>query len=160
MNDLAVPADALLAADQRYLIHPLHHPNDHAQARIFTEGRGAMLRTNDGREFIDGLSCLWNVNIGHGRKELADAAQQQMAKLAYASAYAGFSNEPAIRLAERIVAKAYPSSARGLLHHRRRGIQRKRLQVRPLSLEAAGQARPRSRSSRACMAITASRSPR
>ena len=34
-----------------------------------------MLRTNDGRECIDGLSCLWNVNIGHGRKELADAAQ-------------------------------------------------------------------------------------
>ena len=72
-------------ADQRYLIHPLHHPNDHAQARIFTEGRGAMLRTDDGREWIDGLSCLWNVNIGHGRKELADAAQRQMAKLAYAS---------------------------------------------------------------------------
>jgi len=110
MNDLALPADALLAADQRHLIHPLHHPNDHAQARIFTEGRGAMLRTNDGREFIDGLSCLWNVNIGHGRKELADAAQKQMAQLAYASAYAGFSNEPAIRLAEKIVEHAYPGS--------------------------------------------------
>ncbi|MGH7155165.1 MAG: aspartate aminotransferase family protein, partial [Acetobacteraceae bacterium] len=110
MNDLAMPADALLAADQSHLIHPLHHPNDHAQARIFTEGRGAMLRTRDGREFIDGLSCLWNVNIGHGRTELADAAQKQMAQLAYASAYAGFSNEPAIRLAERIVSHAYPSS--------------------------------------------------
>jgi adenosylmethionine-8-amino-7-oxononanoate aminotransferase len=70
-----------------------------------------MLRTDDGREWIDGLSCLWNVNIGHGRKELADAAQAQMAKLAYASAYAGFSNEPAIRLAERIVSHAYGNSA-------------------------------------------------
>jgi adenosylmethionine-8-amino-7-oxononanoate aminotransferase len=70
-----------------------------------------MLYTNDGKEWIDGLSCLWNVNIGHGRKELADAAQAQMAKLAYASAYAGFSNEPAIRLAERIVSLAYNNSA-------------------------------------------------
>jgi adenosylmethionine-8-amino-7-oxononanoate aminotransferase len=111
MNDLAAPADSLLATDQHYLIHPLHYPSDHAQARIFTEGRGAMLYTNDGKEWIDGLSCLWNVNIGHGRKELADAAQAQMAKLAYASAYAGFSNEPAIRLAERIVSHAYSNSA-------------------------------------------------
>src|SRR6185312_13758837 len=111
MNDVAIAADALVVADQRHLIHPLHHPKDHANARIFVEGRGAMLRTSDGREFIDGLSCLWNVNIGHGRKELADAAQAQMATLAYASAYAGFSNEPAIRLAERIIGLAYDNMA-------------------------------------------------
>ena len=111
MNDHAATGDALLDADRRHLIHPLHHPKEHAQARIFVEGRGAMLRTADGREYIDGLSALWNVNIGHGRKELADAAAAQMAKLAYASAYAGFSNEPAIRLAERIVGLAYDNMA-------------------------------------------------
>jgi adenosylmethionine-8-amino-7-oxononanoate aminotransferase len=111
MNDHAATGDALLDADRRHLIHPLHHPNEHAQARIFVEGRGAMLRTADGREYIDGLSALWNVNIGHGRKELADAAAAQMAKLAYASAYTGFSNEPAIRLAERIVGLAYDNMA-------------------------------------------------
>ena len=107
MNDLANSADKLLEADHRHLIHPLHFPADYGSARIFIEGCGAMLRASDGREYIDGLSCLWNVNIGHGRKELADAAQAQMAKLAYASAYSGFSNEPAIRLAERIVDLAY-----------------------------------------------------
>ena len=111
MNDHAATGDVLLDADRRHLIHPLHHPNEHAQARIFAEGRGAMLRTADGSEYIDGLSALWNVNIGHGRKELADAAAAQMAKLAYASAYAGFSNEPAIRLAERIVGLAYDNMA-------------------------------------------------
>src|SRR4051794_15868209 len=99
MNDHAVSNEALLESDRRHLIHPLHHPKDHAHARVFVEGRGAMLRTADGAEYIDGLSALWNVNIGHGRKELADAAAEQMSKLAYASAYAGFSNEPAIRLA-------------------------------------------------------------
>ena len=159
MNDLAVPADALLAADQRYLIHPLHHPNDHAQARIFTEGRGAMLRTNDGREFIDGLSCLWNVNIGHGRKELADAAQQQMAKLAYAGAYAGFSNEPAIRLAERIVSAGLPNSRRSTSPPAARN-RTKAPSSSPAITGSGWASQPRSRSSRACMAITASRSPR
>jgi adenosylmethionine-8-amino-7-oxononanoate aminotransferase len=111
MNDHAPTSEVLLDADRRHLIHPLHHPKDHAAARVFVEGRGAMLRTADGSEYIDGLSALWNVNIGHGRKELADAAAAQMAKLAYASAYAGFSNEPAIRLAERIVGLAYSNMA-------------------------------------------------
>src|ERR1700712_3711352 len=113
MNDVSPITDALLDSDQRHLIHPLHHPKDHANARIFTRGEGEMLFTSDGREYIDGLSALWNVNIGHGRKELATAAANQMEKLAYASAYAGFSNEPAIRLAERIVGLAYDNMAAG-----------------------------------------------
>ena len=111
MNDHPGTDDTLLEADQRHLIHPLHFPREHVQARIFVEGNGAMLRTADGTEYIDGLSALWNVNVGHGRKELADAAAAQMAKLAYASAYIGFSNEPAIRLAERIVSLAYDNMA-------------------------------------------------
>jgi putrescine---pyruvate transaminase len=111
MNDHAAVSTTLVEADRRHLIHPLHHPKDHAGAQIFVEGRGAMLRTADGKEYIDGLSCLWNVNVGHGRKELADVAAEQMAKLAYASAYTGFSNEPAIRLAERIVGLSYDNMA-------------------------------------------------
>src|SRR3984885_2165044 len=111
MDGAAQITDVLLDADRRHLIHPLHHPNDHANARLFIRGEGAMLTTSDGKEYIDGLSALWNVNIGHGRKEPAAAAAAQMEKLAYASAYAGFSNEPAIRLAERIVELAYSNMA-------------------------------------------------
>ncbi len=59
MNDHAATADVLLDADRRHLIHPLHHPKEHAQAHIFVEGRGAMLHTADGGEYIDtGLSAL------------------------------------------------------------------------------------------------------
>ena len=111
MNDLSPVTDTLLDADRRYLIHPLHHPKDHANARVFVRGKGAMLYASDGREYIDGLSALWNVNAGHGREELARVAAEQMEKLAYASAYAGFSNEPAIRLAEKIVGLAYDNMA-------------------------------------------------
>jgi adenosylmethionine-8-amino-7-oxononanoate aminotransferase len=111
MDDLSPVTNVLLDSDRRHLIHPLHHPKDHANARIFTRGEGAILHTSDGKEYIDGLSALWNVNIGHGRKELAAAAATQMEKLAYASAYAGFSNEPAIRLAERINGLSYSNMA-------------------------------------------------
>ena len=101
----------LLETDRRYLVHPLHHPDDHRQPLVVTEGRGAMLRDADGREYIDGLSGLWNVNVGHGRAELAEAANAQMRRIAFASAYIGATNEPAVRLAERIVRHAYSNSA-------------------------------------------------
>ncbi len=111
MDDVTTNAELLLDLDRRHLVHPLHNPAEQAGARLFVEGHGAMLRTADGREYIDGLSALWNVNVGHGRKELAAAAAKQMETLAYASNYSGFSNVPAIRLADRIVGLAYADSA-------------------------------------------------
>jgi adenosylmethionine-8-amino-7-oxononanoate aminotransferase len=100
-------SDLLVATDQRHMIHPLHSAGDHANPKLFVSAQGSILRTADGREYIDGLSGLWNVNIGHGRKELAAAAASQIETLDFASAYAGFSNEPAIRLAEKLVSLAY-----------------------------------------------------
>jgi adenosylmethionine-8-amino-7-oxononanoate aminotransferase len=101
----------LLEIDRRYLVHPLHHPEEHKAPLLVTEGKGAMLHLADGREVIDGLAGLWNVNVGHGRGELADAAAGQMRKIAYASAYVGATNEPAIRLGEKIVKHAYGNSS-------------------------------------------------
>jgi putrescine aminotransferase len=93
----------LIRADREHLIHPLHHPADHQEAIICVRGRGATVQDINGREYLDGLSGLWNVNAGHGRAELADAAAAQMKELAYFSSYIGTSNIPAITLAERLV---------------------------------------------------------
>src|SRR5438445_5909674 len=101
----------LLESDRRFLVHPLHHPEEHKAPLVVEEGKGAMLHLADGREVIDGLAGLWNVNVGHGRGELADAAAGQMRKIAYASAYVGATNEPAIRLGEKIVKHAYANSS-------------------------------------------------
>ena len=90
-------------------MHPLHHPSAYAGTRVWVKGEGARITDATGREYLDGLSGLWNVNIGHGRRELADAAQKQMCTLAFHSAYAGGTNEQAIRLAERLSGLAYPS---------------------------------------------------
>src|SRR5256714_243640 len=101
----------LLESDRRDLLPRLHHPDDHQQPLVVVEGKGAILRDAEGREYIDGLSGLWNVNVGHGRGELADAASAQMRRIAFASAYIGATNEPAVRLAEKIVRHAYSNSA-------------------------------------------------
>ena len=92
----------LVKTDQQHLIHPLHHPVDHAEPVIYVRGCGAKVYDITGREYIDGLSGLWNVNVGHGRAVLADAAAAQMKELEYFSLYAGSSNVPAITLAERL----------------------------------------------------------
>lgn len=95
-------AQALLKIDRDHLLHPQHYDPDHEQAVVFERGEGSVLWDADGKRYLDGLSCLWNVNVGHGRRELAEAAAEQMAKLAFATAYTGASNEPAIRLAARV----------------------------------------------------------
>jgi adenosylmethionine-8-amino-7-oxononanoate aminotransferase len=76
---------------------------------VWIEGRGVMVTDASGLQFIDGLAGLWNVNVGHGRRELAEAAMTQMSTLAYCSAYAGSTNYPAIELAERLSEVTYPS---------------------------------------------------
>src|SRR5438445_8772010 len=92
-----------VSADQEHLIHPLHHPVDNARTVIYVRGHGVMLQDIDGHEYIDGLSGLWNVNVGHGRAELADAAAAQMRELAYFSGFVGSSNIPSIALANRLL---------------------------------------------------------
>jgi len=100
---------ARMQADQTHLLHPLHHPTLHQSPKIWVAGQGALVRDATGQEYIDGLSGLWNVNVGHGRRELAEAALHQMTTLAYSSAYAGSTNLPAIALAERLSELAYPA---------------------------------------------------
>jgi putrescine---pyruvate transaminase len=90
------------ALDRAHQVHPQHLDADQEQPVVFARGEGAILWDVDGRRYLDGLSCLWNVNVGHGRRELAEAGADQLATLAFANNYVGFSNEPAIRLAARL----------------------------------------------------------
>jgi adenosylmethionine-8-amino-7-oxononanoate aminotransferase len=72
-------------------------------------GDGATITNIEGETFIDGLSGMWNVNLGHGRRELVEAATAQLSKLAFATAYAGSTTLPVIELAERLRQVVYPS---------------------------------------------------
>lgn len=99
--------ETLAKQDQR-LIHPMHHPDAYQDTSYFEHAEGIYLHTTDGRKVIDGMSGLWNVNVGHGRRELAEAAQKQMMKMGYASNFAGSAPDVTVELANRLAGFAYP----------------------------------------------------
>lgn len=91
--------------DKKHFLHPttsIKEQQEAGPAFIFQKGKGIYLEDNKGTTLIDGMSSLWNVNVGHGREELANAAKEQMTKLAFSSCFSTFSNEPAILLAKKI----------------------------------------------------------
>lgn len=101
--------EELKVLDQKHFLHPttsIEQQQSQGPAVIFTEGKGIYLKDMEGNTYIDGMSSLWNVNVGHGREEIAEVAKEQMAKLAFSSCFATFSNEPAIRLATKIATLA------------------------------------------------------
>jgi adenosylmethionine-8-amino-7-oxononanoate aminotransferase len=99
----------LFACDRAHLIHPQHHPVDHAHPILWSKGEGAYLIDATGTRYLDGLSSMWNVNLGHGRRELIAAAAAQLETLAFATAYAGSSHYPVIELADLLSQVVYPS---------------------------------------------------
>ena len=101
MHDL----EELIALDKAHLIHPISEFRKHEKRgpRIVTGGKGIRLELADGRSVIDGFSGLFNINVGHGRSEIADAVHEQMRRMPYYPSFWDFSSEPAIRLAERLV---------------------------------------------------------
>jgi putrescine aminotransferase len=98
---------SLVERDIAHLLHPQYLQGDQREAVIFAKGEGAVLTDVRGREYIDGLSSLWNVAVGHGRKELAEVAAHQMGELAFANGYSGYSNVHAIELAEKLCKLTY-----------------------------------------------------
>ena len=100
---------ALVAKDQAHLMHPVS--NLHVVRRdgplVFVRGEDVFLWDTDGKRYIDAFAGLWNVNVGHGRKELAAAAAEQMAEVAFVPNFFGLASPPAIELAARL-AELFP----------------------------------------------------
>ena len=67
------------------------------------EGSGVMLTDASGRRYLDAFAGLWCVNIGYGRTEVADAMAAQSRRLGYYHTFSSMSNEPQIRLADRLL---------------------------------------------------------
>jgi len=101
----AEDASRLYELDRTHWLHPqgdLGAPPGTIPQLMLAGGSGATLTDVEGREYIDGMASLWNVNVGYGRTELADAAAEQMKRLAFSSAYGGFSTAPGIELAAKL----------------------------------------------------------
>ncbi|MDV6263296.1 aspartate aminotransferase family protein [Rhodococcoides yunnanense] len=72
---------------------------------IITRGEGSTIWDSNGKSYIDGLSGLFVVQVGHGREELAEAAAKQAKELAFFPLWS-YATEPAIELAERLAGYA------------------------------------------------------
>jgi len=79
---------------------------------VIARGDGVHVWDQDGTRFLDATASLWNVNVGHGRDEIVDAAMAQMRTLASYSAFGAFANAPALDLAERLSELAPMDDAR------------------------------------------------
>ncbi len=69
---------------------------------IFERAEGVYVYDTAGKKYLDGHASLWLTNVGFGRQEVVEAAYAQMKKMAFFSSFVGFSNPPAIELAERL----------------------------------------------------------
>ncbi|HOW35237.1 MAG TPA: adenosylmethionine--8-amino-7-oxononanoate transaminase [Candidatus Omnitrophota bacterium] len=99
------PATRQLARwDKKYVWHPFTQMQDWLKEEplIIEEGRGCYLKDTQGRLFLDGVSSLW-VNVhGHRHPKMDAAIEAQMRKVSH-STFLGLSNEPAVKLAKRLI---------------------------------------------------------
>jgi len=88
-----------LTKDKDYLWHSMkpYNPNG---TMIAEKAEGSWITDHDGNRLLDGMAGLWCVNVGYGREELAEAAYEQLKKMAYFPLTQ--SHIPAIQLAEKL----------------------------------------------------------
>lgn len=89
--------------DQKAIWHPFTPLEGMDPPLMIEKAEGVYLHTEDGNKIIDAISSWW-VNIhGHSHPHLAQALAQQAQKLEHVI-FAGFTHQPAIELAERLLA--------------------------------------------------------
>jgi len=85
-----------------------HKTQDHAwladEELVIERAEGVWVWTERGKKLLDGFAGLAVVNVGHGRREIAEAIAEQTVRLAYYPTTRQFSNRPAAQLAEKLAA--------------------------------------------------------
>ncbi len=97
----------LITADKARIWHPFTQMKAWSAPEhepiVLVDGEGAILRDSEGREYIDGNSSIWTNIHGHRHPAITKAIKDQLDKVAHVS-FLGSTNQPAIELAERLVA--------------------------------------------------------
>ena len=117
MNSV-VDTKLIQAQDSAHFIHPF---TDHADlatrgARVMVKGEGIYVWDSEGARLLDAMSGLWCVNVGYGRKELADAAHHQMMTLPFYNSFFQTTNVPAVQLATKLASLAPKAGERSFQH--------------------------------------------
>ncbi len=106
--------EELKSLQQKDKDHHLHPFTDHLQlsekgTRVITRGDGVYIWDSEGHQILDAMSGLWCVNLGYGRKELAQAAYEQMEELPYYNNFFQCTHPPAIELSS-VLGEVSPKS--------------------------------------------------
>lgn len=110
-NDAALSPEALARLRALDLAHHLPAQADHrvladlGGSRIITRAQGSTVWDAEGKACLDGMAGLWCVNVGYGRRELAEAAADQMLKLSFYNTFFKTATQPAVELAAAIAGK-------------------------------------------------------
>ncbi|WP_018150189.1 aspartate aminotransferase family protein [Leeia oryzae] len=90
------------ALDAAHHIHPFSDMGslNKAGSRVITKAEGVYLWDSEGNKIIDGMAGLWCVNVGYGRKELAEVAYKQMLELPYYNTFFKTTHPPVIELSK------------------------------------------------------------
>lgn len=99
-----IDAQALWQMDKDHFIHPYTDFSTFKEegSQVIVGAEGAYITDAEGNKFLDGIAGLWCVNIGHGRKEMADAIATQVMNLEYYNPFGHTTNEPATLLAKKL----------------------------------------------------------
>jgi len=100
----AFPTEELQRRNAAHHVQPFSANNALGKkgARVITGAEGVFITDTEGNQLLDGMAGLWCVNIGYGRKELADVAARQMAELPYYNTFFQTTHIPVIELSERL----------------------------------------------------------
>jgi adenosylmethionine-8-amino-7-oxononanoate aminotransferase len=95
----------LRSANAQHMLHPMVDPKQALVHRplIVERADGVHVYDIDGRRYLDTVASLWNVNVGHNRREVIEAMKAQLDKLAYYSTFLNTTNPPAIELSARLM---------------------------------------------------------
>ena len=102
------------AKDHAHYLHPFtdHKALGEKGVRVMVRGEGIYLWDSEGKKLLDGMSGLWCVNVGYGRKSIAQAVYEQMETLAFYNSFFNTTNLPAVQLAEKLAQIAPPGFSR------------------------------------------------
>ena len=94
----------ILAKDKKHYLHSYTNMKDFPEedSVVYAKGDRHFIYDNDGKKYIDGIAGLWCVNIGHGRKEIAEVLAEQAEKLAYYNTFGDATTQPAAELAAKL----------------------------------------------------------
>ena len=90
--------------DTKHHLHPFTDYKSLAEegSIIVTKADGVHLTTSDDKQLLDAMSGLWCVNVGYGRKNLAEVAYKQMQELPYYNSFFKTATPPSIELAKEL----------------------------------------------------------